>query len=61
MIQRPGYEIRKISFAGSAHYRVPGLLLVPTAGKGPFPGIVALHDHGGYFYHGKEKLVEMEQ
>jgi dienelactone hydrolase len=58
-IQRHGYEIRVVSFAGSPHYRVPAYLLVPTRGHGPFPGVVALHDHGGWFYHGKEKLVRM--
>lgn len=57
--KREGYQIRKISFAGSPFYRIPAFLLVPD-GKGPFPGIVALHDHGGWFYHGKEKLVAMD-
>ena len=55
---RDGYELRVISFAGSEHYRVPAYLLVPTGGKPPYPAVVALHDHGGYFYHGKEKLVD---
>ncbi|NWG12171.1 MAG: acetylxylan esterase [Acidobacteria bacterium] len=58
--KRDGYEVRTISFAGSAHYRVPAYLLVPTAGRGPHPAVVALHDHGGWFFHGKEKLVRME-
>ena len=56
--RRAGYELRVISFAGSPFYRTPGFLLVPTAGRPPFPAVVALHDHGGYFYHGKEKIVE---
>jgi cephalosporin-C deacetylase-like acetyl esterase len=60
VVPREGYEIRVISFAGSAHYRVPAFLVVPTTGRGPYPGIVALHDHGGWFVHGKEKLVRME-
>ncbi|MGH8021272.1 MAG: hypothetical protein ACREIA_23925 [Opitutaceae bacterium] len=59
VVQRDGYEIRVISFAGSPHYRIPACLLVPD-GSGSFPGIVALHDHGGWFYHGKEKLVRMD-
>jgi dienelactone hydrolase len=59
-VQRRGYSLRVISFAGSNHYRVPAFLLAPTKGKAPYPGILALHDHGGYFYHGKEKLVEMD-
>ena len=60
VLKRDGYEIRTISFAGSSHYRVPAYLLVPTAGRGPYPGVVALHDHGGWFMHGKEKLVRTE-
>jgi dienelactone hydrolase len=56
---RPGYELRTISFAGSSFYRIPAFLLVPTEGKGPYPGVVALHDHGGYFVHGKEKVVDL--
>ena len=58
--KRDGYEVRTISFAGSAHYRVPAYLLVPDKAAGKRPGVVALHDHGGWFYHGKEKLVRME-
>jgi cephalosporin-C deacetylase-like acetyl esterase len=58
--KRDGYELRTVSFAGSAHYRVPAYLLVPTTGRGPYPAVVALHDHGGWFVHGKEKLVRME-
>ena len=60
VVKRDGYDIRIISFAGSAHYRVPAYLLVPTGGRGPYPAVVALHDHGGWFVHGKEKLVRME-
>jgi dienelactone hydrolase len=59
-IRRAGYEVRAISFAGSPHYRIPAFLLVPLKGKPPYPAVVALHDHGGYFFHGKEKLVEVE-
>ena len=59
VVERPGYQIRVVSFAGSPHYRVPAYLLVPS-GKGPFPAVVALHDHGGWFFHGKEKLVRMD-
>ncbi len=60
VVKRDGYEVRTISFAGSAHYRVPAYLLVPNGRAGKRPAVVALHDHGGWFYHGKEKLVHME-
>ena len=58
--KRDGYEIRAVSFAGSAHYRVPALLLVPDNRSEKLRGVVALHDHGGWFYHGKEKLVRLD-
>jgi dienelactone hydrolase len=60
VVKREGYEVRVVSYAGSAHYRIPAYLLVPTGGRGPYPAVVALHDHGGWFAHGKEKLVRMD-
>ncbi len=53
---RGSYEARKIVFNVSADCRIPAYLLVPK-GKGPFPAVVALHDHGAYFLIGKEKMV----
>ncbi len=58
-VQRKGYKRHLISFAGTEAYRVPAFLLVPE-GQGPFPAIVALHDHGGYYYFGKEKIVDID-
>ncbi len=60
VVERDGYEVRKISFAGSGHYRVPAYLLVPKKPGQKLPAVVALHDHGGWFFHGKEKLVKLE-
>jgi len=60
VIDRGDNEIRRVSFQSTPFYRVPALLLVPRKGKPPYPGVVALHDHGGYFFHGKEKLVYLE-
>ena len=54
--KRKGYEARKILFNLSEWSRVPAYLLVPE-GKGPFPAIVMLHDHGAHFSIGKEKMV----
>lgn len=55
--QREGYEIQKISFNVSAWSRIPAYLLIPD-GQGKFPAIVMLHDHGGHFSIGKEKVVK---
>ncbi len=58
--KRNGYEFRVVSFAGSAQYRIPGFLLVPASGQPPYPAVLAFHDHGAYFYFGKEKIVEVD-
>jgi dienelactone hydrolase len=32
--------------------------LKPTGAQGKLPGVVALHDHGGFKFYGKEKIAE---
>ncbi len=56
-LDRGPYLARRIEFNVSAQSRVAALLLLPR-GKGPFPAILALHDHGARFDIGKEKLVQ---
>ena len=54
--RRDGYTARKLMFNVNGYSRVTAYLLVPD-GKGPFPAINALHDHGGHLYIGKEKMI----
>lgn len=54
--QRDGYSAQKIVFNVSEWSRTPAYLLIPD-GNGKFPAIVMLHDHGGHFSIGKEKMV----
>ena len=54
--RRDGYTARRIAFNVNAYSRVTAYLLVPD-GKGPFPAINALHDHGAHLYIGKEKMI----
>lgn len=54
--KRNGYEAQKILFNVSEWSRIPAYLLIPE-GKGPFPAIIMLHDHGAHFSIGKEKMV----
>jgi len=52
----------KIYFNTTPDIRVPAFVLVPknATGRSPAPAIVALHDHGGYYLWGKEKIVSTE-
>ena len=34
-------------------------MLIPKGLTGPAPAVVALHDHGGMYFWGKEKIVEV--
>lgn len=54
--RRNGYTARKIEFNLSDFYRVRAYVLVPD-GKGPFPAVNLLHDHGAHLYIGKEKMI----
>lgn len=54
--RREGYIARKIEFEIEPGLMVRAYLLVPD-GKGPFPALVALHDHGAEFAIGKEKMI----
>lgn len=38
--------------------RTQAYLLKPAGIEEPLPGVVALHDHGGYKYYGKEKIAD---
>jgi hypothetical protein len=53
---RGSYVAKKVVFSLTGDSRVLGLLLVPR-GKGPFPAVLLLHDHGARFDIGKEKAI----
>ncbi len=47
-----------LTFRTTPDLRVPAYVLIPKHVELPAPGIVALHDHGGFYVWGKEKLIE---
>ncbi len=54
--QRKGYKARKLEIRLSRYYTVPAYVLIPD-GKGPFPAVNILHDHGAHLFIGKEKMI----
>lgn len=49
----------KIEFSTTPDFRVPAYVHIPRQAKLPAPGLVVLHDHGGFYYFGKEKITEL--
>ena len=54
--QRDGYKAKKLEIRLSRYYTVPAYVLIPD-GKGPFPAVNVLHDHGAHLFIGKEKVI----
>lgn len=52
-----GLLLEEISYDMPYGPRTRGYFLYPEDGEG-LPAVVALHDHGGFFYYGKEKIVD---
>jgi len=53
------YVREKVWFNTTPDVRVPAFVLVPKPAPKRAPAMVALHDHGGFYLWGKEKIVEM--
>lgn len=49
-----------ISYAQPFGPRTEGIFLKPAGISGKLPGIIALHDHGGFKYFGKEKITAVK-
>jgi dienelactone hydrolase len=59
-LDRGDYIEEHLTFATTPDLRVPACVLIPKNAKHPAPGILLLHDHGGFYVWGKEKLLERE-
>ena len=59
-IDRGDYLLERLTFWTTPDVEVPAYFLIPKRAKFPVPAVVALHDHGGFYYWGKEKLVETD-
>ena len=53
-----GYSRETVSFSSTVYHRITAEVLIPDDAVSPCPAVVALHDHGGFYTHGREKVVE---
>lgn len=56
--ENDGLRGEAVSWSVGYGPRCEAWLLRPTDAAGPLPGVLALHDHGGFKYYGKEKIAE---
>jgi dienelactone hydrolase len=61
MIQRKGYIRHRVRLHVTSDRTTEMFLLIPDGLTAPAPAVVALHDHGGFYYYGKEKICETER
>ena len=54
---RGDYTLEYIRLRTTPDLTAPAFVLIPKNAKLPAPGIVALHDHGGFYMWGKEKIL----
>jgi len=59
-VDKGDYIREYLRFHTTPDIEVPAYFLYPKRANFPVPGVVALHDHGGFYYFGKEKIVETE-
>ncbi len=55
-----GLAIEEVSWEVGYGARCQGWVLKPAAARGKLPAVLALHDHGGFKYYGKEKIAETD-
>ena len=56
--ERDGVAGEEVSWSPGYGPRTYAWLLRPIGTNGLLPGVVALHDHGGFKYYGKEKIAD---
>ncbi len=56
--EQDGLACEQVSWAVGYGPRTQAWVLKPAGSKNPLPGILDLHDHGGYKFYGKEKIAD---
>lgn len=56
--ERDGVTGEAVSWSAGYGPRTEAYLLRPQGATGPLPGVLALHDHGGFKFYGKEKIAD---
>ncbi|RSM85024.1 acetylesterase [Kibdelosporangium aridum] len=56
--ERDGVRGSQVSWSVGYGPRTEAWILRPATASGPLPGLIALHGHDGFKFHGKEKIAD---
>jgi dienelactone hydrolase len=59
-VKKDGYTRYKVTYNITPYRKTEAYLLIPEGLTKPAPAVIAFHDHGGFYYYGKEKITETE-
>jgi len=59
-VKKNGYTRYRVTYSVTPYRKTEAFLLIPDGLTKPAPAVIALHDHGGFYYYGKEKITETE-
>jgi dienelactone hydrolase len=59
-VDKGDYIRERLTFHTAPEIEVPAYLLIPKRARFPAPAVLALHDHSGLYYWGKEHIIETE-
>jgi len=54
-VREDGFTRYLVRYQINAYQETEAFLLIPDQLQTPAPAVIALHDHGGFYYYGKEK------
>src|SRR5512136_1138570 len=56
--ERDGLAGEEVSWSVGFGPRTHAYVIKPAQAAGPLPGLIALYDHSGYKFYGKEKIAD---
>ncbi len=59
-VAKEGFTRYRVRYSVTADRETEAFLLIPDGLTQPAPAVVAIHDHGGFYFFGKEKITETE-
>lgn len=60
VVEKDGLQIEEVSWNVGYGPRCEAWVIKPRSARGKLPAVLALHDHGGFKYFGKEKIAESD-